>query len=181
MTNEAKRKVITELLKRYPDRSNRRIAKQAGASHNTVEVVRADLQARGQLTTSETRTDTKGREQPAHKSKPSAPAEHCAADDALQESSAGLDDEALAASRKFTPGETFADITWAIDALVRAIDGTAPEAVIAELDPGSLMQLVCAAGFVKAWLDALATLAEFPAARRRAAGTLAASHCGGDR
>jgi hypothetical protein len=70
LTSEQKRDVIAKLLKHNPDRSNRQIGRQVGVSPHTVGDVRADLERREQIAHVETRTDSLGRDQPAHKSKP---------------------------------------------------------------------------------------------------------------
>jgi hypothetical protein len=72
MTSEAKRNVAAELLKRYPDRSNLAIAKLVGLSHPTVADVRTELEQVGDVEKFSTRTDTKGRKQPAHNPRRSA-------------------------------------------------------------------------------------------------------------
>jgi ParB-like nuclease domain len=65
---EQKRDLIAKLLKAQPEKSDRQIGKMAMASKNTAKSVRNELEARGQIDHVETRTDTKGRKQPAKKS-----------------------------------------------------------------------------------------------------------------
>jgi hypothetical protein len=67
LTPVQKRDIIDKLLKQHPERSDRATAKVVGVSKNTVASVRADAEARGQIDHVETRTDTKGRKQPARK------------------------------------------------------------------------------------------------------------------
>jgi hypothetical protein len=67
LTAEQKREVIAKLLKAQPKKSDRQIGKMAEADKNTVAVVRRDLEARGEIHHVSTRTDTKGRQQPAKK------------------------------------------------------------------------------------------------------------------
>jgi hypothetical protein len=67
LTAEDKRKVITKLLKASPEKSDRQIAKAAKASPTFVGKVRAEKEATGDVSTVDTRTDTKGRKQPAKK------------------------------------------------------------------------------------------------------------------
>jgi ParB-like nuclease domain len=67
LTAEQKREVIAKLLKAQPEKSDRQIGKMAMASKNTAKSVRDELEARGQIDHVETRTDTKGRKQPAKK------------------------------------------------------------------------------------------------------------------
>jgi len=77
LTADQKRDVIEKLLKATPEKSNRRIAETVKASHNTVQAVRSEMEGRGQIDHVSTRADTKGRKQPASKSKPPKPAEPC--------------------------------------------------------------------------------------------------------
>jgi hypothetical protein len=75
LSNEQKRDLIAKLLKLKPNASDRQIAKMARASHPTVADVRGEEERRGKISTSSTRTDAKGREQPAKKQKPLARAD----------------------------------------------------------------------------------------------------------
>jgi hypothetical protein len=68
LTAEQKREVIAKLLKAQPEKSDRQIGKMAKVSKNTAKSVRDEMEARGQIDHVETRTDTKGRKQPAKKS-----------------------------------------------------------------------------------------------------------------
>jgi hypothetical protein len=68
LTSEGKRYTITNALKLMPDRSNNYIAKLLGVDDKTVASVRIDL-SRSEIPNGETRTDSKGRQQPAHKPK----------------------------------------------------------------------------------------------------------------
>jgi hypothetical protein len=68
LTAEDKRKIIADLLKADPEKSDRQIGKMAMVSKNTAKSVRGELEGRGQIAHVETRTDTKGRKQPAKKS-----------------------------------------------------------------------------------------------------------------
>jgi hypothetical protein len=67
---EEKRDLIGKLLRLQPEQSNRQIAGTAKAHHETVAAVRAEKEARGEIRHVETRTDSKGRKQPAVKPKP---------------------------------------------------------------------------------------------------------------
>jgi ParB-like chromosome segregation protein Spo0J len=67
LTPEQKRDLLVELVKASPDKSNRQIAKTAKVDHKTVGAARAKLEGRGEIPHVETRTDTKGRKQPAKK------------------------------------------------------------------------------------------------------------------
>jgi hypothetical protein len=155
LTGDQKRDLIAMLLKRQPEKSDRQVAATVGVHHSTVGSVRAGLEGRGEISHVETRTDTKGRQQPGSKSKPSAPAERkqTAADDAAPV-------PAQAAVRKFTPGETLTDIVWTIEALVGFIADTAPQEVVAESDSTALIKLARDAEVASAWLGALQVLAE---------------------
>jgi ParB-like chromosome segregation protein Spo0J len=70
LSTAEKRARIETALKVHPNLSNRQIAEMAGAHHETVGSVRAELEGRGEFRHAETRTDRKGREQQAHKPKP---------------------------------------------------------------------------------------------------------------
>jgi ParB/Sulfiredoxin domain len=70
LTAEQKRELIAKLVKAQPEKSDRQIAKQIGAHHTTVGNVRRAEEGRGEISHVETRTDTKGRKQPARKSPP---------------------------------------------------------------------------------------------------------------
>lgn len=72
LTREKKRDVVAALLKARPERSDRETAKIAKVSHPTVAVVRAELEAAGDVENLSTRTDTAGRQQPAHRPAPAA-------------------------------------------------------------------------------------------------------------
>lgn len=67
LTSEQKPAAITALLKSNPARSDRLTAKIAKVSHPTVSAVRRDLEEAGDVEKLSTRTDTKGRHQPASK------------------------------------------------------------------------------------------------------------------
>jgi ParB-like chromosome segregation protein Spo0J len=62
-----KRDLIAKLLKANPTKSDRQIAKTVKASPTYVGKVRAEKEATGDVSTVDTRTDTKGRKQPAKK------------------------------------------------------------------------------------------------------------------
>jgi len=68
LTAEKKRELIAALIKDDPNKSDRQISKEAGASPTFVGKVRAEKEATGDVSTVDTRTDTKGRKQPARKS-----------------------------------------------------------------------------------------------------------------
>jgi hypothetical protein len=66
LTNEDKDRLITELIKADPKKSNRQIAAQSKvASHPHVAKVRTKLEKAGDVETVSTSIDTKGRKQPA--------------------------------------------------------------------------------------------------------------------
>jgi DNA-binding Lrp family transcriptional regulator len=71
LNREQKRAWAARELTANPDQSNRRIAETVGIDHETVGAVRDDLERRGGLRRVETRIDTKGRKQPAHRRTPS--------------------------------------------------------------------------------------------------------------
>jgi ParB-like chromosome segregation protein Spo0J len=67
LTAERKRELIAGLLKATPEKSNRQIAETVKASPTTVGTVRAEMEAKGDVSKLDTRTDSKGRQQPATK------------------------------------------------------------------------------------------------------------------
>jgi hypothetical protein len=64
---EQKRDLIAALVEADPSRSNRAIARLTKASDHTVDNVRKELEGRAQIAHVSMRTDTAGRQQPAHK------------------------------------------------------------------------------------------------------------------
>jgi hypothetical protein len=69
LTNEQKHDAIAALLKTNPARSDRSTAKIAKVSPTTVGTIRQKLERSGDVSKLDTRTDTKGRYQPASKPK----------------------------------------------------------------------------------------------------------------
>ena len=67
LTAEQKRELIARVLKAKPEASNNQIAKQVKANDKTVAKVRSELEARSEIPNVDTRTDTKGRKQPARR------------------------------------------------------------------------------------------------------------------
>jgi hypothetical protein len=65
LSPEQKRDLIAKVIKAKPEQSNRQVAKQVKADHKTVGKVRKEMEGRGDVPHVETRTDTKGRKQPA--------------------------------------------------------------------------------------------------------------------
>jgi len=80
LTTAQKRELISRVLKENPELSNRHIAKITKASDKTVAAERAEQELRSEIRTSPTRKDTKGRQQPAKKSKSAASLAQPAAD-----------------------------------------------------------------------------------------------------
>jgi hypothetical protein len=72
LTTEQKRELIAKLLKSKPEQSNRSVAKTVGVSHHTVDAVRDDLEAGGQIAHHEKRIGSDGVEQPTTKPTPPA-------------------------------------------------------------------------------------------------------------
>jgi ParB-like chromosome segregation protein Spo0J len=66
---DEKRELLGELIQAEPEKSDRQHAASVGVSKNTAAVVRRDLERRGQIDHTATRTDTRGRSQPASKGK----------------------------------------------------------------------------------------------------------------
>jgi hypothetical protein len=67
LTAEQKRELIAKLIKATPEKSDRQIAETVKASPTTVGTVRANMEAKGEVSKLDTRTDAKGVKQPAHK------------------------------------------------------------------------------------------------------------------
>jgi hypothetical protein len=67
LTAERKRELIIEIIARAPKKSDRQIGKEIGVDHKTIARARAKGEDVGRIPHVETRTDTKGREQPAAK------------------------------------------------------------------------------------------------------------------
>jgi hypothetical protein len=69
LTREQKREVIAALLRLAPERSDRQVATDVGASHRTVGAVREDLESSGQIAHSAERVGADGRTTKAAKAK----------------------------------------------------------------------------------------------------------------
>src|SRR5262245_6990007 len=67
LTAEKKRDIIAKLIKATPEKSDRQIADTVKASPTTVGTVRASMEAKGEVSKLDTRTDAKGVKQPARK------------------------------------------------------------------------------------------------------------------
>ena len=72
LTAEQKREIIEKLLKAKPEASDRQIAKQTKTSPTWVGKIRKKAEAAGDVSTVDTRIDTRGRKQPSAKPKKSA-------------------------------------------------------------------------------------------------------------
>jgi hypothetical protein len=72
LTAEQKRELIAKLIAATPTRSDRQIAKTAKASPTFVGKVRSKIEEAGDVSTVDTRTDTKGRKQPAKRKRKGA-------------------------------------------------------------------------------------------------------------
>jgi hypothetical protein len=72
LDRDQKRDVVARLLKARPERSDRETAKMANVTHPTVAAIRAKLETAGDVENLSTRTDTVGRQQPAHRAVPAA-------------------------------------------------------------------------------------------------------------
>lgn len=77
LTAEQKRDVIAKVLKANPEKSDRQIAETVKVSPTTVGKVRSELEQAGDVSRLDTRTDTKGRQQPMRRrdAPPEVPAE----------------------------------------------------------------------------------------------------------
>jgi hypothetical protein len=69
LTAKGKRDLVAKLIKQQPNKSNRQIAEQAKVSPTTVGTTRSDMEAAGDVSNLDTRTDSKGRQQPSAKPK----------------------------------------------------------------------------------------------------------------
>ena len=67
LTTEKKRELLTKLIKAHPEKSDRQIAKTAKVSPTTVGTVRTEMGVAGDVSKLDTRTDSQGRRQPAHR------------------------------------------------------------------------------------------------------------------
>jgi hypothetical protein len=67
LTPAEKRARVEAALRANPNRSNRRIAKEADSNRTTVGEIRTQLEATGDVSIPDTRADSKGRQQPARK------------------------------------------------------------------------------------------------------------------
>jgi len=69
LKREERRELIAELLKATPEKSDRQIAETVKAGPTTVGSVRAEMEAKGDVSKLDTRKDSTGRTQPARKPK----------------------------------------------------------------------------------------------------------------
>src|SRR5262249_15718640 len=67
LTGEQKRDLIGKLIKAQPQKPDLQIAKTVKVSPTTVGTVRREMEAKGDVSNLETRTDTRGRNQPSSK------------------------------------------------------------------------------------------------------------------
>jgi len=65
LTADQRRELIAKLIKATPEKSDRQIAKTVKASPTTIGTVRANMEAKGEVSKLDTRTDAKGIKQPA--------------------------------------------------------------------------------------------------------------------
>jgi hypothetical protein len=65
LNGSQKRDIVANLIKAQPEKSNRQIAETAKASPTTVGTVRAEMEAKGEVSKLDTRIDAKGVKQPA--------------------------------------------------------------------------------------------------------------------
>jgi hypothetical protein len=70
LTDEQRRDAIIDHIARAPEKSDRQIGKEIGVDHKTISRARAKGEDVGRIPHVETRTDAKGRQQPAHKAEP---------------------------------------------------------------------------------------------------------------
>jgi hypothetical protein len=70
---EQRQELLITLIARQPERSDRQIAKMAGVDHKTIAAARTKGEDVGSVPHVETRTDSRGRKQPATKTKTTKP------------------------------------------------------------------------------------------------------------
>jgi hypothetical protein len=68
LTKAEREQHVAELLKLDPAKSDRRVEKETGVNRNKVKKIREQLEDAGDVSQNDTRTDSKGRQQRAHKS-----------------------------------------------------------------------------------------------------------------
>jgi hypothetical protein len=117
LTSKQKRELMGKLLKLDPGKSDRQIAKTTGASPTTVGTVRAAMEATGDVSRLDTRTDSKGRQQPARKPEP----EPIDLEDAIAAVDAATD------PASFEVGADFKDLLLKAPGWTGAIVGTQTE------------------------------------------------------
>jgi ParB-like chromosome segregation protein Spo0J len=76
LTAEQRQEKLIQLIAAAPQRSDRQIGKATGVDHKTIARARAKGEDVGRIPHVETRTDSKGRAQPAHKSTSPPSADH---------------------------------------------------------------------------------------------------------
>jgi ParB-like nuclease domain len=119
LSNEQKHDLVANLIKATPEKSNRQIAAQANVvSHPTVAKIRERLEQKGDVEKVTTSIDTKGRKQPARKSKPAARADDEATVERDRKACVALDQKVRAAEREL--GQWSADHPVEADAEVSA-------------------------------------------------------------
>jgi DNA-binding Lrp family transcriptional regulator len=113
LTAEKKLKLVDDVLRLVPTRSDRQIAKETKTSPTTVGKRRRKLEKQGLLSTVDTRTDARGSQRPAHKqpapgSEPHTPAapEECGVEaSAVGEAAAPTGSPAQGAQPNLVPAE----------------------------------------------------------------------------
>jgi hypothetical protein len=107
LTADDKRRLIADLIRLTPKKSDRQIAAQIKSNRTTVGQIRKKLEREGTCQSVDTRTDTQGREQPAHKPAMAALGRRIKQDaKALEEAARARD---LAATNKSEPIERHED------------------------------------------------------------------------
>jgi DNA-binding Lrp family transcriptional regulator len=132
-------RIVAELLKLYPERSDRQVAATVGVSHPTVGKVRRRLEKAGDVVTLTTSKDTRGRVQPRRRP-PTARPHHMATAAPVDTSPAPAP-----AIPEVAPDRN------AVLALLRAID--AVEAVREQFKPAELAEAVVPKDRSRMWRD----------------------------
>jgi hypothetical protein len=119
LTAEQKRELVEKLIKAQPEKPDRQIAKTAKVDHKTVGTARVKLEGRGEIPHVETRTDTKGRKQPAKKktggAKKAEAREYRAAKEQREREAAAADRRAEIAAQEAEAEQIAVDLLKQID------------------------------------------------------------------
>jgi hypothetical protein len=151
LTPEQKREGIANLIKATPDKSDRQIAEMLRVSPTTVGTVRREMEATGNVSKLDTRTDTKGRKQPATrrqtKWKPNAEPIDAADAAAVFDAAASNGESAISETKTAseTPSEAKTELTPLVPLWVANFNQATPEERtrgFTMLDPGDVIAVM---------------------------------------